>query len=113
MNNLIKKGVIKAFRVHIDYSKLGLEMFKLDIYLKDHKQAAPLMSYLSKQSFVQCLNIAIGWADIEPEFIVKNITEVNIIMDDLNKRFPNAIRRYSIWMPDAIYKEREMPEMTF
>ncbi len=113
IDNLIKKEVIKAFRINLDYSKLDLQLFKLDIYLTDHKQVTPMLNYLSKQSYLQCLNIAIGWADIEPEFVVKNMDELNHIMDELSSKFPNAIRRYSFWIADKIYKDRSLPEMEF
>jgi len=113
IDNLMKKEVIKAYRIHLDYSKLGLQLYKLDIHLKDHKQTIPIMNYLSKQPYLQCHNIAIGWADIEPEFVVKNLNELYLIMDDLNKKFPNSIRRYSLWVTDIIHKEREIPEIKF
>jgi len=43
IKNLVKSGVIKAFRVNVDLSKLGLQRFKVDIYLKDHKLKKPIM----------------------------------------------------------------------
>ena len=33
INNLIKSGVIKAFRIDVDLSKLNLQKFKVDISL--------------------------------------------------------------------------------
>jgi DNA-binding Lrp family transcriptional regulator len=113
IDNLLKKKVITAFCIHLDYSKLGLQIYKLDIYLRDHKHKAQLLDYLNKQSYLQCLNMAIGWADIEPEFVVKNMDELNCIMDELNTKFPNSIKRYSYWIPEKIHKERSLPKMEF
>jgi DNA-binding Lrp family transcriptional regulator len=113
IDNLSKKGIIKAYRVHLNYSKLGLQIYKLDFYLKDHNQITPMMDYLSKQPYLQCLNVAIGWADIEPEFVVKNMDELNQIIDEINSKFPNSFRRYCLWIMDTIHKERELPEIEF
>jgi len=111
MNNLIKKGIIKAFRVHLDYSMLNLRLFKVDIFLKKHNMLTPMVNYLKNKSYLQCLNVAIGWADIEPEFIIKNTDELTQIIDELNSKFPNSIRKLNYWMPEKRHKERWLPEL--
>jgi DNA-binding Lrp family transcriptional regulator len=113
LDNLIKKEVVKGFRIGIDYAKLGLQYYKLDIYLRDHKYTAPMTAYLRNKPYLQCLNIAIGWADIEPELIVKDIGELGQIMNELNSRFPNSMKRYTYWILEERFKERWLPEITF
>jgi DNA-binding Lrp family transcriptional regulator len=113
IEKLIKNGIIKAFRVSIDYSKLNLIINKLDIYLKDHKFMQSMLNYLKNQHYLQCLNIAIGWADIEPEFVVEDIDELKQIMYTLEKKFPNSIKKYTYWITGKLHKERWLPEMEF
>lgn len=113
LNNLIKKEIVKAFRISVDYQKIGLQHFKLDIYLKDHKQTTAILTYLKEKPYLQCLNIAIGWADIEPEIIAKDINELNHFMDELNRTFPSSIRKYTYWFSEDMHKERWLPEMEF
>ncbi|RLF33524.1 MAG: hypothetical protein DRN08_05420 [Thermoplasmata archaeon] len=110
IKNLIKNDIIKAFRVHLDYSKLGLQHFKVDIYLKEHKKLQPIINHLKDKPYMQCLNMTIGWADLEPEFIVKSIEELNQIIDDLNSKFPMVIGKYTYWVTEKIHKERWLPE---
>jgi Lrp/AsnC family leucine-responsive transcriptional regulator len=110
INNLIKKDIIKAFRVHLDYSKLNLRHFKVDIYLKKHKMLTSIVNYLKKKPFLQCLNVAIGWADIEPEFVVKSVDRLTEIVDELNVKFPDSIRKFNYWIPEKCHKERWLPE---
>jgi len=111
IKNLIKNGVIQAFRVHIDYSKLGLQHVKLDIYLKDHTQRNPVIKYLGENPCLEDLNVAIGWADLEPEFVVQNINELFQITDDINSHFPKAIRKQTFWIDMRDYKNRWLPEL--
>lgn len=113
IKNLINKGVIKAFRILIDYSKLGLNHYKVNIYLKDHKNLNHIISYLYDKPYFQCLNIAIGWSDIEPEFVLKNIEELSKKMEEINTKFPNVIKKYTFEITEKLHKEHWLPEMEF
>ncbi len=95
LNNLLKNGVIQAFRVNIDSSKLGLStLYKLDIYLKDINNGGTLSGYLLKEKpFCDTLNVATGWCDLELELSLKMSIILVQIMDELYSRFPNSIRK--------------------
>jgi len=113
MQNLMKKDIIKAFRVHIDYPKIGLQHHKVDIYLKEHKQRDAIVDFMKSKSYLQCLNVAIGWADIEPEFVMKDISEVDEIVNEINAKFPNSIQKHSFWIVNKVHRERWLPELNF
>jgi len=111
VKNLIKKDIIKAFRVGIDLSKFGLQIFKVNIYLKDHKQKKDIIKYLENTPYLECLNVAVGWSDIEPELIVKNVQQFREIIEDINLKFPNVIKRENFTITEQVHKERWLPEM--
>jgi len=111
IKNLVKSGVINAFRVDIDLSKLGLHRYKVDIYLKDHKLKKPVINYLKDKSYVEYMNLAMGWADLEPEFVVKDMDELLEILEELNSKFSGAIKKQSFFTIEKIYKLRCLPEL--
>ncbi len=111
VKNLIKKDIIKAFRVGIDLSKFGLQIFKVNIYLKDHKQKKAIIKYLENTPYLECLNVAVGWSDIEPELIVKNVQQFREIIEDINLKFPNVIKRENFTITEKVHKERWLPVM--
>ncbi len=113
INNLVKKEIIKAFRVNIEYSKLGFQHHKVDIYLKEHKQRMSIINYLTTKSCFQCLNVAIGWADIEMEIVIRDINEIDNIINEINSKFPNSIRKHTFWIGEKVYKERWLPVLEF
>jgi DNA-binding Lrp family transcriptional regulator len=113
LNNLLKNGVINAFRVNIDTSKLGLSLYKLDIYLKDHKQRNAIWNFMKEKPYCDTLNVAIGWCDLEFELIVENVDQLGKIMDDLYSKFPNVIKKQIFWIAEKIHKERWLPELHF
>ena len=111
IKNLVKSGIITSFRVNIDLSKLGLQRFKVDIYLKDHKLKKPILDYLSDKPFLEFMNLALGWADLEPELVVKNFDELLKILEEINSKFSGVIKKQSFFIAEKVHKIRCMPEL--
>jgi len=113
IKNLIKKDVIKAFRVGIEISKLGLQYYKYNIYLKKHSQRKMIMDYLKGNPHVENIIFAIGWCDLQLEINVKNVEHLSQIMEDIEINFPDAIRKQSFWITSKYHRLRSLPELEF
>lgn len=111
LKKLINSGVIQAFRVNLDLSKLGLYRYKLEIYLRDHKQGKVIWNYLKVKPYLDCLNIAVGWCDLELEIIVENVDKLSEIMSEIDSKFPKAIKKQTFWITDIYHKDRWLPEI--
>ncbi|MEM0493396.1 MAG: winged helix-turn-helix transcriptional regulator [Candidatus Thermoplasmatota archaeon] len=111
INNLIKNGVIQAFRVYIDIYKLGLGKFVINIYLKDKKQKKLLINYLKDIPNLEYIDISLGWADIQLELVLENTYRLNSILDDVFTKFPNAIKKQTLMLSENYHKERWLPEI--
>lgn len=111
IKNMIKNGIIQAFRVNIDLKQLNLQHYKIDIYLKEHGQKKMIIKFLENKPYFEGLNLVVGWADIEPEFIVKNVNELNQILAEINFKFPNTIKKQNYWINEKNHKERWLPEL--
>jgi DNA-binding Lrp family transcriptional regulator len=113
IKNLIDKGIIQAFRVNIDRSKLGLQLFKVDIFLKEYKQRRNIIQYLGDKGCLECLNVATGWSDIEPEIVAKDVDHLIQLMEEINHQYPNSIRKLEYWIMTEVHKERWLPLLEF
>lgn len=111
IKNLVKKGVIRSFRVNLDYPKLGLQHFKVDIHLRDHRSKNPVFDYLKDKPYLEYMNLTIGWADLEPEFVVKDFDELLKILEEINTKFLGAIKKQSFFVIEKIHKLRCLPEL--
>jgi len=112
IKTMIKKDIIKAFRVGIDVSKLGLQNCTIDIYLKDHTKGKQIEDYLRINPYVEnIMNMTIGWCDFNFELMVKNIDSLTRIIDDIDNKFSGVIRKTNFWMAKEIHKERWLPEL--
>jgi DNA-binding Lrp family transcriptional regulator len=111
LKNLIKNKVLKAFRVELDLTNFNLQKFKVDIYLKNHKLKKPIFSYLTEKHYIEFMNFAIGWADLEPEFVVKDFQELLSILEEINSQFSGAMKKQSFFIVEKIHKKRCLPEL--
>ena len=112
IKNLMKKGIILAFRVGIDTSKLGLRNCMIDIYLKDHTKGTQIEDYVKGNPYVEnIMDMTIGWCDLNFELMVKDIDSLTQIIEDIDSRFPGAIRKTNFWMAHKVHKERWLPEL--
>ena len=112
IKNLMKKGIILAFRVGIDTSKLGLQNCMIDMYLKDHTQGKQIEDYVKDNPYVEnIMDITIGWCDLNFELMVNNIDSLTQLIEDIDSRFPGSIRKTNFWMSRKVHKERWLPEL--
>jgi len=111
LKNLIKNGVINAFRVNVDLSKMGLQHYKLEIYLKDHKKRKAIWGYVKQKPYCDTLNVAVGWCDLEFEIVIEDVNKLGQVMDDLYTKFPDSIKKQTFWIAEKYYKERWLPEL--
>lgn len=111
LRNLEKSGVIQAYRVNIDRSFLGLQIYKVDIFLKDYNQRGKIIRYLEDNGCIECLNVAVGWSDIEPEIVVENTDKLIKLMEEISDKFPNSIKKENYWIMATVHKERWLPDL--
>ncbi|MDP2947836.1 MAG: winged helix-turn-helix transcriptional regulator [Nanoarchaeota archaeon] len=92
LKKLKEKGIIIQYRIGVNFSKLGLELYKaiirLDRYNKEDEKK--LLKYISNLPNVQYFIRNIS--QIEPELVVNNYQEYYEIIENLKKEFPEVIR---------------------
>ena len=49
VKKLQEKGIINSYFAVVDYSKLGYQYFKTDIYLKDYSQRKKIINFINKK----------------------------------------------------------------
>ena len=84
----------------------------IDIYLKDHTKGKKIEEYVKGNPYVEnIMDMTIGWCDLNFELMVKNIDSLTQITEDIDSRFPGAVRKTNFWMAKKVHKERWLPEL--
>lgn len=95
INYLVKIGVINKFFTVVDTAKLGVAFYKvlLRLHNVNEKRIQRIIAYLARNSLVVWLVSLDGSYDISFVARVNNIMQLDGLVDDLNARFKNSIRR--------------------
>jgi DNA-binding Lrp family transcriptional regulator len=109
VKKLIISGLILRFTVTIDWEKIGYKWFKADLYLKDYNKVHQLMKYIEKNPHLAYIDKTLGHADLELELIVKDVTQLNKIIEDIYIKFPKIIRSYSYFKVVKSHKWINVP----
>jgi DNA-binding Lrp family transcriptional regulator len=113
IKNLIQKDIIQAFRISINPEKLGLQGCAVDLYLKDQTMRNQILEHINQKPMIYDVMVMnIGWADMSFQIYINNINELSQLMDEIETKFPDSIRRYEYWMNQNVHKERWLPKMT-
>ena len=109
----MKKRIIQAFRVNIDVSKLGLQEFKVDIWLKKLSKRKQIWNCIKYNPYVTFISTSAGYADLEIVFTTEDSDKLIEILEDVFSKSPGAVRKYIYWASKKTYKFRCMPEIDF
>ena len=109
INQMMNSGIIQGFHYIIDYSKIGYNFIKVDIFLKERSKVPSILKYMESNPNFTVLDRSIGYADLELEFQLKNIDDVHKIVENISKKFPNIIRNYKYLRVLNVHKSFFIP----
>jgi len=98
IKQLVKNKIITGFRLAIDYSKLGIQFYKLLIYLENpsEKEIKNYIAYFkNNKNLIHHVRVLGSW-DFEPEFEVYSEQEFNEILREMKDKFSDIIKNIEI-----------------
>lgn len=111
INKMKENGIIQAFRVELDISKLGYQDFKVYVFLKEFKFRKPILEYIYQNPNLICIDETTGESHLELEFHLRSIDELNRIIQDISEKFPDAIRNYYTVSVKKLHKWVYLPKI--
>ncbi len=111
IKNLINLGVIRGFKVEIDFSKLKYKLYRLDINLNEDVKKQPIIGYLVKNPHVRSVYGTIGdAADIEIEIFLTDVSQIHKLLETISLKFPNSVKEYKYHSSLKRHKMLTIPE---
>ncbi len=113
LKKLMNQDIIKAYRVSIDDSKLGYQTCAIDVYLKNPAKKGQLIENAIKNPYTfDLMTKTIGWSDLCMQLVIQNMDSIFQIMDEVERAFPDAVRKQNYYMSLDFHKVRWLPEMS-
>ena len=104
IKKLIKTGVIMRYSTEINWPKIGYQLYKADIVLKDPKKNYQIIDYIEANPNLFCRMASLGYVDLELIFLLNNANQLHQILEDLSSKFPNTIRHYKYFSEIKLHK---------
>jgi DNA-binding Lrp family transcriptional regulator len=108
LKKLMESDIIIAYRLHIDFTKMGYYIYKVDIELNRFDEINKIINYIESNPNLVYRMGTIGYVDLEISFLLNNSIQLNQIMEDLSSKFPGAIKNYSYFIGVKTYKDYEV-----
>jgi DNA-binding Lrp family transcriptional regulator len=105
LKKLRESEIILAYRINLNFPKLGFFPFKVDIELNQFDEIEKILNYIKSNQNFMYLCKTIGYVDLEIGFLLNNSYQLNQIMESLTNRFPNAIKNYSYFSVIKTFKD--------
>ncbi len=110
IKKMIDAEVIQGFKTNIDFTILGYQFFKADIYLQDYKQRGNIINYVKTNPHLVRIDRSVGISDLELEFHVKSLNQFHEIMKDICNKFHNIIKQYKYVYASKLHYMNYMPD---
>ena len=104
ISRLVKRGIIKAFKLKLNYDKLGLTLYKINFSLNDFSKKAEMLSYTNNHSNVLFVDESIGFADFEGSFLVENYARFKEILNNYISKCSYSIADVNYFVYSKIHK---------
>jgi DNA-binding Lrp family transcriptional regulator len=111
IKQLEKKDVIQGFRININYEKLGYHLFKVNIVLNNYLKRGQVINHIRYDPHLIMIDKAIGYYDLELDFLLQDLNQLRGIMDDLSSTFPEDIKNHSFVHDPITHKMVYIPEI--
>jgi DNA-binding Lrp family transcriptional regulator len=109
IKKLEKENIITGYKINIDYSKLGYQLFNVQYVLKNYNKIDKIIAYIKENPNIISINEVIGNWDLSCNYHIRNYHELHKIINDILRKFPNDIKnRITVTYPE-IFKSNYMP----
>jgi DNA-binding Lrp family transcriptional regulator len=109
IKKLIKEGVIQGFRVQIDFSKLGYQLFNVHYSLRNYEKSQAIIDYMKTNKHLISIDEVIDHYDIGANYYLHTFHEMHEIIKDVYNKFPNDLKNHMTFTFPKIFKSNYFP----
>jgi DNA-binding Lrp family transcriptional regulator len=110
IKRLIDEKIVLNFSAFIDTTKIGYWFYKVEINLKDYEKKHEILEYIKKNQNISLISESFGrGVDLDFGFFLKDITQLQDIINDLSSKFPETIKNFRYFCTLKQHKYNLMP----
>lgn len=94
IKELEKKKIIVGYKIDLDLPKLGYQGYRVDFALNSMSNINEILEYIKNHQYFYQINKSIGGADLETEIVVRDLSHLLSILEEMMSRFKDVIKNY-------------------
>jgi len=91
---LEKNKIIVGYKINPNLQKMGYQGYRVDFLLNSVTRNKELFEYIKQHKYFYQINKSIGGADFETEIVVKDLSHLLQILEEVVKKFSDVIKGY-------------------
>ncbi|MDO8554836.1 MAG: Lrp/AsnC family transcriptional regulator [Candidatus Micrarchaeota archaeon] len=111
LKNLIKRKIIVGFRSIINLNSLGMEYYKVDLWLTKFDKTKEIIQHIVSHQNVTYTETTLVTSDFEFDIEVESFDKFISIMDFFRVKFPDDIKDYKYYSLVKNYKTSYVPTL--
>ena len=111
LKKLVKNKVINGYRINLDYSKLGLQLFNVKYSLKNYEKSRIIINYAKANPHLISASEVIGDWDLSLIYYIQDYSNLHEIINDILNHFSNSIKNRMTFSYPNIYKMNYIPNL--
>jgi len=112
IKKLEKEKIITGYKINIDYSKLGYQLFNVQYVLKNFREIDRIIAYIKENPHIISISEVIGNWDLSCNYHIKNYQELHKIINQILRKFPDDFKKRITVTYPKIYKSNYMPKVS-
>lgn len=112
IKKLEKEKIITGYKINIDYSKLGYQLFNVQYVLKNFREIDRIIACIKENPHIISISEVIGNWDISCNYHIKNYQELHKIINQILRKFPDDFKKRITVTYPKIYKSNYMPKVS-
>jgi len=107
---LEKKKIIVGYKINLDIEKLGYIGYRVDLNLNSTKRNKEIFEFCKKHKNIYLVQGNIGGADYELGVIVRDLSHLLELIDELNTEFKNVINDIEYFGYSTFHVSKYVPD---
>ncbi len=104
------RGIICGYKIGLDINKLGYVSYRIDLDLTSTSMNKALFEFCRQHTNIYQINKTIGGADFEMELIVKDLSELLEIIEDIKTKFKDVVNNASYFSYSTYHMLNYIPD---
>ncbi len=98
LKRLHQQQLLDAHVLDVNFDRFGMQHFQINLSLKNHSKVNSIIAYGAQHPKSTFATVTLGKYDLALEFVVENVKELRIIINDLKEKYSGSLIDHDVFI---------------